>query len=89
MTTGALIFAFNNEKTDYVRMAAWCANRVKQYLDIPVAIVTDANDPDLNRHFDRLIMLLMLLLNLVAQDILMIMQNRYLGTTPVEQMHIH
>lgn len=55
MTTGALIFAFNNEKTDYVRMAAWCASRVKHYLNIPVAIVTDSNNPDLNRHFDYVI----------------------------------
>jgi hypothetical protein len=44
MTTGALIFAFNNDHTDYVSMAAWCARRVHQYLNIPVAVVT--NTPD-------------------------------------------
>jgi hypothetical protein len=44
MTTGALIFAFNNEKTDYVAMAGWSAKRIHRYLDIPVAMVTDAPD---------------------------------------------
>lgn len=43
MTTGALIFAFNNECTDYVSMAAWTAQRIRRFLDIPVAVVT--NDP--------------------------------------------
>lgn len=41
MKTGALIFAYDNEHTDYVQMAAWCAARVKQHLDIPVALVTN------------------------------------------------
>jgi len=55
MTTGALIFAFNNEKTDYVKMATWCAERVRKHLDIPVAIVTDASKPDLYQCFDHVI----------------------------------
>lgn len=42
MTTGALIFAFDNEHTDYVKMAAWCAENVHRHLDIPVAVVTNA-----------------------------------------------
>lgn len=42
MTTGALIFAFNNEQTDYVAMARWSAGRIRRYLQIPVALVTDA-----------------------------------------------
>jgi hypothetical protein len=41
MTTGALIFAHNNEQTDYVAMAAWCAENIRRHLDIPVALVTD------------------------------------------------
>ena len=41
MTTGALIFAFNNEHTDYVRMAAWSAANIRRHLDIPVAVVTN------------------------------------------------
>lgn len=53
MTTGALIFAFNNEATDYVSMAAWNAKRIRRYLDIPVAIVTD-KPTDLD--FDQVIL---------------------------------
>lgn len=47
MTTGALIFAFNNEKTDYLAMAAWSAQNIRRHLNIPVAVVTDvdAGDP--------------------------------------------
>lgn len=41
MTTGALIFAFNNEHTDYVKMAAWSASNIHRHLNIPVAVVTD------------------------------------------------
>lgn len=52
MTTGALIFAYNNEAFDYMRMAAWTANNVRRHLGIPVAVVTDqATD----RHFDKVI----------------------------------
>lgn len=49
MTTGALIFAFNNEHTDYVRMAAWNAENIHRHLDIPVAVVT--NMPDLAQQY--------------------------------------
>ena len=56
MTTGALIFAFNNEETDYLEMAAWSANNIRRHLNIPVAVVTDA-DPGDSRvsGFDRVI----------------------------------
>jgi hypothetical protein len=47
MTTGALIFAFNNESTDYVAMAGWSAERIHRHLNIPVAIVTDVDPTDL------------------------------------------
>lgn len=56
MTTGALIFAFNNEQTDYIAMAAWSAERIHRHLDMPVAVVT--NDPEQaarNGRFDRII----------------------------------
>ena len=46
MTTGALIFAFDNEQTDYVAMAGWSANRIRRHLNIPVAVVTDADPTD-------------------------------------------
>lgn len=41
MTTGALIFAYNNEQIDYVAMAAWTAENIRRHLGIPVALVTD------------------------------------------------
>ena len=52
MTTGALIFAYNNEAYDYVSMAAWSAENVRRHLSIPVALVTD-RPTDLA--FDRVI----------------------------------
>jgi len=56
MTTGALIFAFNNEHTDYVQMAAWTATNIRRHLNIPVAIVTNAVDHSLMlTHFDRVV----------------------------------
>ena len=41
MTTGALIFAFNNEQIDYLAMARWSARNINRHLGIPTAIVTD------------------------------------------------
>jgi hypothetical protein len=56
MKTGALIFAFNNEQTDYVRMAAWSASNIRRHLGIPVAVVTDDVDNDFVRsNFDCVI----------------------------------
>lgn len=55
MTRGALIFAFNNEQTDYLEMAAWSAENIRRHLGIPVAVVTDCVDYERNRAFDRVI----------------------------------
>lgn len=55
MTAGALIFAFNNEQTDYLTLAAWNADRIRHYLGIPVAVVTDVTDHALLGKFDRVI----------------------------------
>lgn len=41
MTTGALIFAFNNDDIDYVAMATWSAKNIHRHLGIPVCLVTD------------------------------------------------
>jgi hypothetical protein len=41
MTTGAVIFAYNNEKIDYVGLAAWSARNIRRHLDIPVCLITD------------------------------------------------
>jgi hypothetical protein len=52
MTTGALIFAYNNEQTDYVAMAAWTAENIRRHLGIPVALVTDKPT---KLHFEQVI----------------------------------
>jgi hypothetical protein len=41
MTTGALIFAFNNGHIDYLAMAEWTARNIRRHLNIPVAVITD------------------------------------------------
>lgn len=44
MNTGAVIFAQNNSGIDYTKLAVFSATRIKQYLDIPVSIITDNAD---------------------------------------------
>jgi len=46
MTVGALIFAFDNEKIDYVAMATWSAKNIRRHLNIPVCLVTDTPPAD-------------------------------------------
>jgi len=41
MTLGAIIFAQNNEVIDYTKLAVFSAKRVRQFLNIPVSLVTD------------------------------------------------
>lgn len=41
LTQGVLIFAFNNEATDYLAMAAWSAKNIRRHLNLPVAVVTN------------------------------------------------
>jgi hypothetical protein len=56
MTTGALIFAFDNEQTDYVTMAQWSARNIRRHLNIPTAVVTDVSPKDARlRGFDQVI----------------------------------
>jgi hypothetical protein len=52
MTTGVLIFAYNNDQIDYRSMARWSAKNVKRHLGLPTHIVT-GNPPIGNnrRHF--------------------------------------
>jgi len=54
MTTGALIFAFNNEQIDYVSMARWSASNIRRHLNIPVCLITDTQHQDLSG-FDKAI----------------------------------
>jgi hypothetical protein len=46
MTTGALIFAYNNEHIDYLAMANWSAKNVRRHLNLPVCVVTDQPVPE-------------------------------------------
>jgi hypothetical protein len=51
MTTGAVIFARNNEHIDYVAMARWSAKNIERHLGIPTHIITDSAQSDNTRHF--------------------------------------
>lgn len=55
MTTGILIFAFNNESYDYLSMAAWSANNIHRLLNLPVAVVTNATNIPAHYKFDQVI----------------------------------
>ena len=41
MSRGAILFAYNNEKTDYYRMAVYTAKRINRFLELPVTIITN------------------------------------------------
>ena len=43
MDKGVLLFAFANEQINYIKQAEECARRIKKYLDVPVALVTDSD----------------------------------------------
>ena len=45
MTTGVLIFAYNNEHIDYLAMANWSAKNIRRHLNLPVAVVTNTPPP--------------------------------------------
>lgn len=53
MTAGVVLFAYNNDQIDYVKLAEWSAERINRYLDLPVTLVTD--HPNTSRVFDRVI----------------------------------
>lgn len=53
MTAGVVLFAYNNDQIDYVKLAEWSAARINCYLDLPVTLVTD--HPNTNKVFDRVI----------------------------------
>jgi len=42
MSQGIVIFAQNNADVDYIKLATFSANRAKQYLDLPVSLITDS-----------------------------------------------
>ena len=54
MTTGVLIFAYNNEHIDYLAMANWSAKNIRRHLNLPVAVVTNVA-PSRNYKFEQVI----------------------------------
>jgi hypothetical protein len=44
MTRGVLIFAQNNSEIDYAKISLYAAMRVKEFLQVPVSLVTDSKD---------------------------------------------
>lgn len=54
MSRGAVLIARNNSDIDYIKQAVFSAKRIKQYLDLPVSIVTDSPEY-LQRNFDFLV----------------------------------
>lgn len=46
MTAGAVMMAFDTSSVSYVRQARWNARRIRQYLDLPVSLITDSSCAD-------------------------------------------
>lgn len=55
MSKGVLLFALNNSKVDYTKLAVFAASRVKQFLNVPVTVVTDSRDQLLKNDSDTII----------------------------------
>ena len=53
MNNGCLLFAFNNDKVDYIAQAMWAATRITRHLGIPVSLVTDTPPADVSM-FDQI-----------------------------------
>ena len=51
MTTGALIFAYNNGSVDYQAMAHWSSDNIKRHLGIPTTVITGNPTGNNRRHF--------------------------------------
>jgi len=54
MTTGVLLFAYNNEHVDYLAMANWSAQNIRRHLNLPTCVVTDKPVPD-HYNFEQVI----------------------------------
>jgi len=55
MSTGALIFAFNNDDIDYLSMANWSAANIRRHLGIGTTVVTDNTRVPDNFNFEQVI----------------------------------
>ena len=59
MNTGVVLFAFNNGRIDYIKQAIYCAKRVKNYLKLPVQLITndkeyiESNFPFYKKYIDN------------------------------------
>jgi hypothetical protein len=42
MTKGVLLFALNNSEIDYITLAKYSSKKIKKFLNVPVALVTDS-----------------------------------------------
>ena len=54
MNRGVLFFAHNNGDINYIKVAAWAARRVNQFLDVPASLITD-QPLDFDHPFDQVI----------------------------------
>lgn len=55
MKRGVLLFAHNNDSTNYYDMAVYTASRIKKFLNLPITIVTDEYSNTENKIFDNII----------------------------------
>lgn len=57
MNRGIVLFAYNSNDCDYLRMAQWTAKRANDFCDLPVTLITDAVGAKSteNAVFDRVI----------------------------------
>ena len=54
ISKGICIFAYNNEKIDYIRLSIICAILAKKNLNLPIALITDKNTLGyVENHFDK------------------------------------
>lgn len=57
---GCILFAFNNDAVDYLKLASGSARRINEFLDLPVCVVTDnksLNGRSTVPNIDRLVVL--------------------------------
>lgn len=52
---GVLLFAFNNEIIDYVKLASYAAHLIRKHLQYPVTLITDV-PPSKPNHFDSVLL---------------------------------
>ena len=55
MNRGILLFAFNTEQVDYLKMAIATAKRANHFLNLPVSVVTNIDAKHIDYKFDNVI----------------------------------